>query len=227
MGKLERAKIYVLKDEGKDSNAKDGDPIEVCFNPKEYSLEKQVSWDAEKAFTDAPMPEFTKPSAMTLAVTLQFDTYEERVSVRDKYVRKIEKLTFMRADLSKKPKPDEKKKAAPPVIVFVWGRFTFKGVIESLSQKYTMFLADGTPVRAECALKIRNVWDKKVDDDKGSFQGKASSQKTYTVKQGDRLDSIAATELDDASRWPELAAENNIDDPLKDLKPGSTLKIPG
>jgi LysM repeat protein len=228
MGKLERAKIYVLKDDGSDSGKKDDptDGIEVCFNPKEYSLEKQVSWDSEKAFSDAPQPEFTKPSAMTLSVTLQFDTYEERVSVRDKYVKKIEKLSMMRAKLPAKPKKEDKKKASPPVIVFVWGRFTFKGVIESLSQKYTMFLADGTPVRAECAIKIRNVWDTSTEDDKGNFKASAAASKSYTVKQGDRLDSIAAEQMGDASRWPEIAAENNLDDPVKDVHPGQNLKIP-
>src|SRR3954470_4040527 len=149
MGKLERATIYVLKDDGKKGSKDDAESkIEVCFNPKEYSLEKSVSWDSEKAFADAPQPEFTKPSAMTLSVTLQFDTYEERVSVREKYVKYIEALAFMRKQLSKKPSPNEKKNSSPPVILFVWGRFTFKGVVESLSQKYTMFLADGTPVRA-------------------------------------------------------------------------------
>src|SRR5258706_2699870 len=102
MGKLEKAKLYVLDGAGKDN--KQADPtegIEVCFNPKEYSLDKSVNWDTEKAFSDAPQPEFTKPSPMALSITLQFDTYEERVSVRDKYTKKIEKLALMRAPLKK------------------------------------------------------------------------------------------------------------------------------
>lgn len=227
MGKLERAKIYVLDNDGSNSNAK-AEPkngIDVCFNPKEYSLDKSVNWDSEKAFTDAPQPEFKEPSAMTLSVTLQFDTYEERVSVRDKYVRAIEKLAMMRTAYSKQPSKQDKKKSSPPVILFVWGRFTFKGVVESLSQKYTMFLSDGTPVRAEVALKIRNVLESRIDDDQKLSSNASTSTKTYTVKDGDRLDSIAATELGDASRWPEIAMENNIDDPSK-LTSGKVLKIP-
>lgn len=154
MGKLERARIYVLKDDGSSGTKDDAEStIDVCFNPKEYSLDKAVAWDSEKAFSDAPQPEFTKPAPMSLSVTLQFDTYEERVSVREKYVKYLEKLSLMRKQFSKAPKKDEKKGASPPVILFVWGKFIFKGVVELLSQKYTMFLADGTPVRAECALK--------------------------------------------------------------------------
>ena len=230
MGKLERAKIYILDGDGSGQKKKD-DPktvIDVCFNPKEYSLEKSVGWDGENAFTDAPQPEFTKPSAMTLSVTLQFDTYEERVSVREKYIKKLETTALMRIqfDPTKKKKlsPDDKKKASPPVCLFVWGRFTFKGVVESLSQKYTMFLSDGTPVRAECALKMRNVLTRTMDDDK--MTSVASQEKSYTVKQGDRLDSIAADQYGDASRWTEIAGANEINDPVKDVTAGKVLKIP-
>ena len=60
-------------------------------------------------------------------------------------------------ELKKNATADDKKNARPPVILFVWGRFSFQGVVTSLTQKYTMFLSDGTPVRAECAVTIHNV----------------------------------------------------------------------
>jgi hypothetical protein len=226
MGQLERAKIYELAGDGSKGDKKDANGIDVCFNPKEYSLDKSVKWEGEKAFSDAPQPEFTGPSPMTLSVTLQFDTYEEGVSVRDKWVRKIEKLAMMRVDLAKYKKPNakQKKEASPPVILFVWGRFTFKGVIESLGQKYTMFLSDGTPVRSEVALKIRNVYTSAIDDDK-SNTASGGGNRTYTTNEGDRIDAIAAKEMGDASRWPELAAANGIDDPSV-LPKGKVLKIP-
>lgn len=228
MGKLERAKIYVLDGDGEDSGKK-ADPtdgIEVCFNPKEYSLDKTVSWKVEKAFSDAPPPEFTDPTPVTLSVTLQFDTYEERVSVRDKYTKKLEKLSLMRTPYKKGMSKNDKKKASPPVVLFVWGRFTFKGVVASLSQKYTMFLADGTPVRAELALKLQNVLDSSMNDDPNNpVPAGSGGGKTYTVKDGDRLDAIAASQLGDAARWPEIAALNNIDDPSK-LTKGQPLTMP-
>jgi len=237
MGKLERAKIYVLSDNGAnvtdpkkanlDKSKWPDNGIEVCFNPKEYSLEKSVSWKSEKALSDAPQPEFTDPQAMTMSVTFQFDTYEERISVREKYTKYFERLALMRQALPKKPKKEDKEKAKPPVIMFVWGKFTFKGVVDSVSQKYTMFLSDGTPVRAEVGLKIRNVTDNNFGDDAGQMSAKASAEKSYTVQKGDRLDLIAAKELKDASRWPEIAALNDITDPIEDLKNKPTLKMPG
>lgn len=217
MGKLERARIHVLKGDG--ASSKDVDSyIEVCFNPKEYSLEKSVEWDAEKAFSDAPQPEFKAPKPMSLSVTLQFDTYEERTSVRDKWVRRIEQLTMMTGELPQdgsKASKSDKQKFRPPTILFIWGRFSFKGVVESLSQKYTMFLSDGTPVRAECALKIRNVLEKNVDTGTSqNFSAQSGNGKPYQVQQNDRLDLIAANELGDPGRWAEIAAMNeSIVDP--------------
>lgn len=228
MGSLERAKIYVLDNSETGSFTKDSvagkTHIDVCFNPKEYALDKSVEWDSEKSFSDAAAPEFKKPSAMTLSVTLQFDSYEERVSVRDKWVRQLEGMTMMKAPLTSKSSDTDKKNNRPPTILFVWGAFVFQGVIESLSQKYTMFLSDGTPVRAECALKIRNVVNKDVD--KGTSQTfSTSSSIMHTVSPGDRLDTIAAKYYGDPGRWADIAAANNLADP-SDLSDVKQLTIP-
>jgi hypothetical protein len=211
MAKLERAKIYVLGSNSGGQSTDATSTIDVCFNPKEYSLDKAVGWDAEKAFSDAPNPEFKQPTPMSLSVTLQFDTYEERVSVRDKWVRQIEKLTMMTKQLTSKASAQDKKDSRPPAILFVWGAFVFRGVVESLSQKYTMFLSDGTPVRAECALKIRNVLDPDFDKHDPPAQRKGVS-KNITVLDSDRLDLLAAKHLGDANRWVDIAAYNDIVD---------------
>jgi hypothetical protein len=207
MGKLERAKINVL--DGPDANT----AIDVCFNPKDYTLDKSVTYDQSKSFSDAPEPEFKAPVPMTLSVTLQFDSYEERVSVRDKWVRRIEKLTMMGVvELKKNATKDDKKNARPPMILFVWGRFSFKGVVTKLTQKYTMFLSDGTPVRAECDLTIQNVSSRDVDTGT-SLTASSGSTRSVSVGPNDRIDLIAAKELGDAGRWAEIAAFNDIIDP--------------
>jgi len=46
----------------------------------------------------------------------------------------------------------------PKLMFFYWGGLpTFKGVIESLSVKYTLFLPDGTPTRATVSLRIKEA----------------------------------------------------------------------
>lgn len=51
---------------------------------------------------------------------------------------------------------------------------------------------------------------------------------TYTVQSGDTLSGIAADQLGDADRWPEVFALNRdiIDDPNK-IRPGQVLTLPG
>ena len=195
MGAIERAKIYELDTQGNQVTP----GIDVCFNPKEYSLEKSLSWESSKAHSDAPLPEFKSPSAMSLSVTLQFDTYEERVSVRDKFVRKLEKLTFMKGDAKDKK---DVKNHAPPRVMFVWGKMTFRG---------------------EVALKMRQVHtsaSETMESSTNDMAGKTAGTRTVPVKAGDRLDLIAAKELGDASRWSEIAALNGIEDPAN-IKDGN------
>jgi hypothetical protein len=125
-----------------------GAEIPVKFNPKEFSIEKQVQWtQKEGAITDEPPEEFTKPTPATLSVTLHFDSYEEREDVT-KQTSELEKLALIAGSGGKK---------RPPLCGFWWKKLVFKGVVESLSQKFTMFLSDGTPVRCECTLKMKKA----------------------------------------------------------------------
>lgn len=55
--------------------------------------------------------------------------------------------------------------------------------------------------------------------------GAATKGKTYIVKQGDTLMSIAAHELGKASRWTEIAKLNDIRDP-RSIKPKQRLRLP-
>lgn len=134
-----------------------GIDLNVCFNPKEFSVEKQVQWTPkEGSISDEPPEEFSKPTPATLNVTLHFDTYEDKTSVVDKFTGKLEKLALI--------VPDKKR---PPLCSFIWGKFVFQGVVESLSQKFTMFLSDGTAVRCEATLKMKKA-SQAVTGKKGS-----------------------------------------------------------
>ena len=123
-----------------------GVDLDVLFNPKELVVEKQVQWtQKEGAISDEPPEEFTKPTPATLSVTLHFDTYEKKTPVTA-YTDQVEKMALI-----------VKGKNRPPLCIFVWGNFSFQGVVDSLSQKFTMFLSDGTPVRAEVTLKMKKA----------------------------------------------------------------------
>ncbi len=121
--------------------------LDVCFNPKELNIDKSATWEPMDKVNDEPFALFGPPSPASLAATLIFDTYETKQSVYRTYTSKLEQLIHVISNEIKRP----------PLTLFVWGSFCFQGVVESLSQKYTMFLSNGVPVRAECNLKMKKV----------------------------------------------------------------------
>jgi hypothetical protein len=122
--------------------------VSAYFNPKELSIDKKVPWNKHKSTkANNPVLEFTDAEPKDLSVELLFDGYEKKTDVYETYVKKLEEFTKI---------IDAKKR--PPMVIFLWGKFpSFMGVIESLQTKYTMFLANGKPVRATVTLKIKQA----------------------------------------------------------------------
>jgi hypothetical protein len=114
--------------------------VEAYFNPKELSIDKAVPWTVDASSTeDDPAVQYAGPAPRTLKVLL---TMDDKVDVRP-LAEALQQLARVDEGLRR-----------PPTVTFTWGTFVFKGVVESLSQKYTLFLPDGTPVRAAMQLSI-------------------------------------------------------------------------
>ena len=88
-----------------------------------------------------PPLEFNGGNPTDLKVTLMFDTYETGDDVRDSYTNALWEMAMVN-----KAKIDPKtKKGQPPQCEFRWGTmWSFKAVIANITQKFTLFLADGT-----------------------------------------------------------------------------------
>jgi len=127
----------------------DDPPFVAQFNPKEIGIDKSVPWEKHRASEgDSPTLEFTGAEPKTLNVELLFDLFETGGNVHDVFVQKLEQLALVNAD-----------KKRPPMVLVVWGgNFpAFTGVIESVSVKYTLFLPDGTPVRATMNVSFKQA----------------------------------------------------------------------
>ncbi|MFM9327201.1 peptidoglycan-binding protein LysM [Paenibacillus mesotrionivorans] len=170
-----------------------GGPIEVMFNPNEYTVSFEGKYTGEqnnKQFQISEMPEFK--------VSLFYDTYEQRRDVRKETV----KLTSLLD-----PKVSGKNTRKPPDCMFVWGGFTYRGLLSRIEQKFTMFLENGVPVRSLLDVTfITNEPDKVVEDNKGLN----ACRKLWVVKSGDRLDLIAGEALKDPGAWRRIAELNKI-----------------
>ena len=99
---------------------------------------------------------------------------------------------------------------------------TFIGVLEQANQRFTLFLPNGTPVRATVDVTFKEFWDEKKQG--GRLQS-AHFAKLQVVHQGDTLSAIAGQKYGDPALWRPIAEANGIDDPL-DVQPGQVLVIP-
>lgn len=188
-------------------------PVVALFNPKEYAISKSVPWNPQtSAGLDAPEMQFTTGQGESLDFELFFDTYEAGSNVRD-YTQKLHLLAMIDADLHR-----------PPQVMVSWGKLSFQGVIESVNHRFTMFLDDGTPVRATCKVTIRESRSASLQEQQRPKQS-PDHARLHAVRRGETLQSIAAFAYDDAAEWRRIADANSIDDPFN-VEPGRRLIIP-
>jgi hypothetical protein len=189
--------------------------VAFYFNPKEITIDKPVPWQKHKNVEgDQPTLEFTAAEPKTLACELMFDMFEERGDVHAKYISELEKLALVDANVKR-----------PPLLTFTWGsKFPlFKGVIENLSVKYTLFLPDGTPCRATVNLKMKQA-NKLLNKKEAEVANKKAAQKKGTTTQGgERPDQVAEKTGDGAENWKDTYSANNQDNPTQ-TAPGTDMQ---
>ncbi|GAA4474444.1 CIS tube protein [Phytohabitans houttuyneae] len=188
--------------------------VPLRFNPTDYKLSKSNTF-AEIAIPglESPPIQYVRGGSETLTVEALVDTSDTVEDVRAKYVERLRGLMT----------PDSREHA-PPIVRFVWGRSVFTGVMEKLDITYQLFLPDGTPLRAKLELGLKEYRPAAVqamDPPRSS----PTVEKSYLVRRGDTLSSIAAALYRRPDAWRELARANGITDP-RDLRPGQVLTVP-
>ncbi|WP_319423515.1 CIS tube protein [Pleurocapsa sp. FMAR1] len=144
--KLEKAKLMVHSDPS--GQAKD---IEFMFNPSELDFTRQINWDYDvgnRGTTLLPKVNFSgvEPYSFTLQ-NLLFDTYETKKSVLKGYIDNIKKGATARSNT----------RTRPPVYILTWHDSYFHCVMTSLNYRLTLFLPDGTPVKAIVNIGLQEV----------------------------------------------------------------------
>jgi nucleoid-associated protein YgaU len=217
-GNLTAARIYEVDKKG---NKKGNLEVACIFNPYEYTVSKSNTYSEKpKKNTDTAHAEFSKSGPQTLKLVLFFDTYETGKDVSQE-TRKL--WRFM---MTKEQKPKHKgDKEEPPQVAFEWGVFKFVAFITNMTQQFTLFTKDGTPVRAKVDATFTQFVD--VEDYKPTnpTSGSQTSERIWRVTAGDRLDTIAAEVYDDATKWRLIAEHNRIVNPLA-VRPGQLLRVP-
>jgi nucleoid-associated protein YgaU len=98
--------------------------------------------------------------------------------------------------------------------------------MESLTQKFTLFLENGTPVRAMLDVQFKEGEAPEKQLKRNPRDRNSPLQpKIRVVQQGDSLWSIAAAEYGNPGKWRPIAEANKITNP-RALEPGQELIIP-
>ena len=187
--------------------------VEVLFNPNQYTISSENNYQMHTPVGESiPIAQFINGEAKTLSMELFFDTYAQGNDVRD-YTRRITSLQNIESGIK-----------VPPLCIFVWGSVKFVGVVVSVSENYTMFLASGIPVRATLNVTFKQA--SRIDK-KHPNQGRKSADRTKNrkTKGNERIDTISAKELNNPNRWRLIANANNLDNP-RNIPAGTELIIP-
>ncbi|HEX6289749.1 MAG TPA: hypothetical protein VFZ66_11190 [Herpetosiphonaceae bacterium] len=212
-------------------NLHTGEKVPCMFNPKEYTFSKSNGWkESETKGLDIPPLEFSGGEPSTLSIQLLFDTNESHshlnlgvVAGRD--VRKYTKGLWDMMKINENRKHPKTKKGEPPYCRFVWGTmWSFEAVITSISQKFTLFAPDGTPLRAVLDVSFKQAFDEGQYPRQNPTSGGNPGEHVRTVREGETLPYIAYEEYGDPTVWRHLANTNNISDPRR-LRPGDMLMI--
>lgn len=192
-------------------NTATNEQIPVMFNPEEYTLDQGNTF-AEIGIPglEAPPLQYVRGNLKMLKMELFFDTYEKGSDVRS-FTRKITRLLEKNQTLK-----------APPILLFTWGRLNFQCVLDGASQKFTMFLNDGTPVRATLSVTFKEYQPVQIDIRRGLFVGPPTVR---NILEGETLSGLAGEVMGDPGAWREIANLNDVENPRK-ISPGTQLIIP-
>jgi nucleoid-associated protein YgaU len=218
---LTKAMIEVLDEGARQPKGALPQFIAVEFNPTEYTRNKgaQIAEIAVYGI-DSPILQFIRGQNEKLTMDLFFDTTREKGTGPDavsvtKYTQNIYQLVKIQS-----------KTHAPPRIQFTWSKdLSFKAIVESVQQRFSLFNPQGIPLRATLSVTFREY--RTLDEQLAELKPEsADHSKRRVVRRGDTLSRIAAEEYGDPTLWREIADANQALPSLRRLAPGTILAIP-
>ena len=229
MLEVTKAKIKVL--DGKNNltlaSLSDNGTVPCVFNPSDFTIERSVNYAQHRIpGSDRPVLQFINGEAESMRLSLLFDTYSAGNASRlSKIVNSAAETDASKTDVRDFTDPLMKLTTinddthTPSLVEFVWGSISFKGYIQSISQRFTMFNMNGTPVRATVDITLIS---NKADS---NIRNSPDRTKARTVSEGDRIYAFAYDEYGDCAQWRRIADKNGIDNPRR-LEAGKDIVIP-
>ncbi|MGK7876558.1 MAG: LysM peptidoglycan-binding domain-containing protein [Xenococcaceae cyanobacterium] len=224
------------------------DAPDVLFNPNQIHLTKKTRWNrALQNSSNTGELQFAGGEPANYTIDLFFNTYEDLSSAPSSIGGKIKQaglrtlkdyatpsslFAFFEPPVSVRQYTDKVRELMeidpdlkrPPRCKLSWGQFgtIIVGYLKELTELFTLFLPDGTPVRATLTCTFEQ--DDPQTETKSGTKAR-DDDPVRIVRRGETLSSIAYQEYSDPSLWREIARANRIDNP-RSLQPGQVLIIP-
>jgi nucleoid-associated protein YgaU len=206
------------------ANTVTGERIPVLFNPEEYTIQRGMNWATVAVpGLSAPILQFVSGGQQVLEMELFLDTREGHKEGSRQVVQPqedVRRLTRMVTDLME----IEPTTHAPPVLLFTWASLAFSCVLARCTQRFTMFLPSGVPVRARVGVTFAEFRNAELEA-KEVKRETADFTKHRVVGQGQSLHGLAAAEYGDPRRWRVIAARNGVETPRR-VAAGTALVLP-
>lgn len=239
-GSSNLAKAQLVELSGLDKEANDpmpgGRSTTVQFNPDtlKVSFANQIATpDGAGSQRGSAGRQFVGKGTTKLAVQLWFDVTHP--SAGDSPKEDVRDLTKEVAYfITPQQDKNDKNKFLPPAVRFLWGSFSFDGIMESLEETLELFSSDGRPIRASMSFALTQ---QKIAAFSGT--GKSQGQLPGTpgapgggppgttpltpATAGASVQSLVDA-LGRGADWQSIAAANGIENPRL-LQPGQLLNL--
>lgn len=149
--------------------------IEFMFNPTQLDFTRGIKLNQPQGARSSQgraKVSFAAPDPCVLTLSkVMFDTYEQGTDVLKTYINQLTKaVQFLdgatggtggvggRTSSSSSGGNQSNSNKRPPIYLFIWGAQDYlRCFVESFKYQITMFLPDGTPVRATANLTLKEV----------------------------------------------------------------------
>lgn len=197
-------------------------PLYVQFNPESYSVSERVEYKQIPGQGDEKsVIQYVSAVQSVSSLSFNFDTDSVLAASVSKskiatdvsaLTTKFSNLLRIRGDLHR-----------PPLVKFVWGSISIKGVVISVDTSFTMFDQKGVPVRAKVDCKLLS-WGTESAVRRSPLQS-PDRTKSRVMSEDSNLWELANREYGDMNRWRIIARANQILDPM-DIETGTVVKVP-
>ena len=219
----EPGKLTILQYDSPDGSPQETGSFTVDFNPSSFNITNNITYEAPKTHGHSGGdPVFKEIPPINFNITFTIDGTgatkgDMSVSDQKEYVRNkivdLRKIAVIKGDIH-----------CPKFLAVLWGKIYIECVLTSLNITFTLFDADGTPLRA----KITCNFLQRIPHGQGARQARFESPdltKLKLVIEGDTLPLIARKNYESSSYYLQLAKANKLKN-FRKLKPGTELVLP-